>query len=140
MDSSILIKEVNSKKELNEFVCFPFKLYKNHPFWVGPIINEELEVLDKQLNPVFKNAISRYFLAYKNDRIVGRIAAIINWIEVKEVKKSKIRFGWFDVEDDLNITRQLLDKVIEFGKENNLNHVEGPVGFSNMDKAGILID
>ena len=97
MDSSILIKEVNSKKELNEFVCFPFKLYKNHPFWVGPIINEELEVLDKQLNPVFKNAISRYFLAYKNDRIVGRIAAIINWIEVKEVKKSKIRFGWFDV-------------------------------------------
>ena len=140
MDSSILIKEVNSKKELNEFVSFPFKLYKNHPFWVGPIINEELEVLDKQLNPVFKNAISRYFLAYKNDRIVGRIAAIINWIEVKEVKKSKIRFGWFDVEDDLNITRQLLDKVIEFGKENNLNHVEGPVGFSNMDKAGMLIE
>lgn len=139
MDSTILIKEVSSKKELHEFVCFPFKLYKNHPFWVGPIINEELEVLDKGLNPVFKNAVSRYFLAYKNDRIVGRIAAIINWIEVKKVKKSKIRFGWFDVEDDLNITRQLLDKVIEFGKENDLDHIEGPVGFSNMDKAGMLI-
>ena len=111
MDSSILVKEVSSKNELYDFVSFPFKLYKKHPFWVGPIISEELEVLDKKINPVFKNAVSRYYLAFKNGKIVGRIAAIINWIEVKEVKKQKIRFGWFDVIDDINVTKHLLDKL-----------------------------
>ena len=140
MDSSILVKEVSSKNELYDFVSFPFKLYQKHPFWVGPIISEELKVLDKKINPVFKNAVSRYYLAFKNGKIVGRIAAIINWTEVNEVKKSKIRFGWFDVIDDIEVTKNLLDKVIEYGKENNLNIIEGPVGFSNMDKAGMLIE
>ncbi len=140
MDSAITIKEVLSKRDLKKFICFPFELYKNHPYWVGPIINEEFETLDKVNNPVFNNAIAHYFLAYKNKKIVGRIAAIINWIEIKEVKKSKIRFGWFDVVDDINVTEQLLKKVILIGKQNKLDHIEGPVGFSNMDKAGLLIE
>tara|TARA_B100000780_G_scaffold121412_1_gene85070 strand:+ start:9845 stop:10981 length:1137 start_codon:yes stop_codon:yes gene_type:complete len=139
MDSSISIKEVVSEEELKSFVHFPFKLYKDHPFWVGPIIKEELETLNKKKNPVFKNAISHYFLAYKEGRIVGRIAAIINWIEVKEIKKSKIRFGWFDVIDDMNVSKKLLEKVVSIGKKYSLNHIEGPVGFSNMDKAGLLV-
>lgn len=140
MVSTISIKEVTSEQDLKSFVSFPFELYKNHPYWVGPIINEELDVLDKKKNPVFKNAISHYFLAYKNGKIVGRIAAIINWIEVNDVKKSKVRFGWFDVIDDINVTKKLLDEVLKIGKKNNLNHIEGPVGFSNMDKAGMLVE
>jgi hypothetical protein len=140
MVSTISIKEVNSEQDLKSFVNFPFELYKNHPYWVGPIINEELDVLDKENNPVFKNAISHYFLAYKNEKIVGRIAAIINWIEVNDVKKSKVRFGWFDVVDDIKVTEKLLDEVLKIGKKNNLNHIEGPVGFSNMDKAGLLVE
>jgi len=140
MDSSIIIKEVVSKKDLKDFVHFPFKLYKNHPYWVGPIIKEELEILNRKRNPVFQNAIAHYFLAYKNGKIVGRIAAILNWIEVREIKKSKIRFGWFDVIDDLNVTRRLLEKVVIIGKKHKLDHIEGPVGFSNMDKAGILVE
>ena len=139
MNSSIIIKEVISEEDLKDFVQFPFSLYKDHPYWVGPIINEELETLNKKKNPVFQNAIANYFLAYKNGLIVGRIAVIINWIEVNEIKKSKVRFGWFDFIDDLNVSKKLLEKVVLIGKKNNLKHIEGPVGFSNMDKAGILI-
>ena len=140
MDLSIIIKEVDSKRDLKDFISFPFELYKNHPYWVGPIISEEYKTLNKADNPVFNNAIAHYFLAYKNKKIVGRIAAIINWIEVKEVKKSKIRFGWFDVIDDIDVTEQLLKKVVLIGKKYKLDHIEGPVGFSNMDKAGLLTE
>jgi len=140
MDSSISIKEVVSKEDLKDFVHFPFKLYKSHPYWVGPIINEELETLNRKINPVFQNANAYYFLAFKNGKIVGRIAVIINWIEVRELKKSKIRFGWFDVIDDINVTKKLLEKVVLIGREHKLNHIEGPVGFSNMDKAGMLVE
>ena len=138
MDSKVSIKEVISDKDLNDFVCFPFHLYKNHPYWVGPIINEELETLNKNKNPVFKNADANYYLAYQNKKIVGRIAVIINWIEVNEVNKSKVRFGWFDFIDNIEVSKKLLEQVVIIGKKNNLKQIEGPVGFSNMDKAGIL--
>ncbi|AXT50023.1 GTP cyclohydrolase [Aquimarina sp. BL5] len=135
----ITIKEITSKADLTIFVKFPFELYKDSPYYVPSIIKEELDVMNPKKNPVFKNAVAKYFLAYRNDKIVGRIAAIINWIEVKEQQKSKVRFGWFDVIDDIEVTKALLAKVAEFGKQHSLEYMEGPVGFSNMDKAGILI-
>ena len=139
MSSEINIKEIESKEDLKKFVMFPFDLYKDSKYWVAPIIKEELEVLGKEINPVFKNADANYFLAYINGKIVGRIAALINWIEVNEIKRKKVRFGWFDFVDDKNVSKALLEKVIEIGKKNNLELIEGPVGFSNMDKAGMLI-
>ena len=138
-DSNITIKEVISSDELKKFVMFPHTLYKDSKYWVAPIIKEELEVLNKETNPVFNNAIAHYFLAYIDGEIVGRIAALINWIEVKDLKKKKVRFGWFDFIDDQNVSKALLEKVIEIGKKNKLEFIEGPVGFSNMDKAGMLI-
>jgi len=138
-DSNITIKEVISSDELKKFVMFPHTLYKDSKYWVAPIIKEELEVLNKETNPVFNNAIAHYFLAYINGEIVGRIAALINWIEVKDLRKKKVRFGWFDFIDDQNVSKALLEKVIEIGKKNKLEFIEGPVGFSNMDKAGMLI-
>ena len=128
-----------SSDELKKFVMFPHTLYKDSKYWVAPIIKEELEVLNKEANPVFNNAVAHYFLAYIDGEIVGRIAALINWIEVKDLKKKKVRFGWFDFIDDQNVSKALLEKVIEIGKKNNLEFIEGPVGFSNMDKAGMLI-
>jgi len=136
--SEIVIREIEGRDQLTAFVKFPFELYKNNPFWVPPIIKEELEMLDKKVNPVFQNAIAHYFLAYKGDQIVGRIAAFINWIEIKELKKSKVRFGWFDVIDDLEVTKKLLKAVVEVGKKHQMKSIEGPMGFSNMDKAGML--
>ena len=134
----ITIKEAITKKELKAFVKFPFSLYKNSNFWVPPIISEELQTFDKNINPVFQNADGRFFLAYENGKIVGRIGALINWIEVKDQGIKKMRFGWFDVVDNQEITNALLDKVNEIGKENNLEFIEGPIGFSNLDKVGVV--
>ncbi|MDT0554316.1 GTP cyclohydrolase [Urechidicola vernalis] len=136
----ILIKEVSSKKEMKAFVKFPFSLYKNHPYWVPPIINDELASLDKNINPVFKHAEVKFLLAYKSGKIVGRVAAIINWTEVNTQKISKMRFGWYDIIDDIEVSKALLNRVHEIGKNNNLEFVEGPVGFSNLDKVGVLIE
>lgn len=136
----IEIKEIFSKKEMKEFVKFPFELYKNNKNWVPPIIQEELDSFDKTKNPVFQTADTHFYLAYKNNKIVGRVVAIINWDEVKILGKKKVRFGWFDVIDDVEVTRMLLEKVIEFGKANNLENIEGPMGFSNLDKVGCLIE
>jgi GNAT superfamily N-acetyltransferase len=136
----ITIKEVRSKKELKKFVTFPFDLYKDSPYWVPPIINDELESFDPTKNPVFKDAEAHFFLAYKDEKIVGRIAAIINWLEVKQQGISKMRFGWFDFIDDLAVSEALMEKVKEIGKANALAYMEGPVGFSNLDKVGVLVE
>ena len=134
----ITIQEVTTNKQLLQFVKFPFKLYKECPYWVPPLTKDELETLDKTKNPVFKNADASYFLAYKKGSIVGRIAVILNHLEINEIGKKKVRFGWLDMIDDINVTKALLDKAYEIGAKQNLAYIEGPVGFSNMEKAGIL--
>ncbi|MFS4469192.1 GTP cyclohydrolase [Maribacter sp. 2210JD10-5] len=136
----IAIKEANTSKELKQFVTFPFSLYKDSKYWVPPIIKDELETFDKSKNPVFKDAEAWFFLAYKNNEIVGRVAAIINWLEVKEQGIAKMRFGWFDFVDDTAVSEALLQKVSEIGAKNNLEFMEGPVGFSNLDKVGVLVE
>ena len=136
----IEITKVTNHKQLKQFVTFPFRLYKDCKYWVPPLIKDELETLDKTKNPVFKNAEATYYLAYKKGEIVGRIAVIVNHLEVNEIGKKKVRFGWFDVIDDVAVTKALLEKVFEKGKELQLEYAEGPVGFSNMEKAGILVE
>nr|WP_298998560.1 GNAT family N-acetyltransferase [uncultured Allomuricauda sp.] len=136
----ITIQKVENKADLKRFVKFPFSLYKNSPYWVPPIINDEMESFNPDKNPVFKNAEATFFLAFEGKKLVGRVAAIINWLEVKEQKLLKMRFGWFDFVDDLEVSKALLDKVASIGKEHNLDYMEGPVGFSNLDKVGVLID
>ncbi len=131
----IVVKKVETLKDFRDFVNFPFDLYKNSKYWVPPISKEELNTMDKSKNPVFKNAEAEFFLAHKENKIVGRIAAIVNWVEVKEQKKNKLRFGWYDVIDDIEVSKKLMDEVIRFGKQRQLSFIEGPVGFSNMDKA-----
>src|SRR5690606_64120 len=135
----ITIKEVKNKKDLKAFVKFPFRLYKKSPYWVPPLIDEEMESFDPDKNPAYKNGEAQLYLAYKDGVIAGRIAVIINHLEVDEMQKRKIRFGWFDVIDDVEVTAALLKKAEEKGKELQLEYIEGPVGFSNMDKAGMLV-
>lgn len=134
----ITIKKVNSNKEYKDFVKFPNVLYKDNKNYVPAIIKEELSAIMPNENPVYNNAEASFFLAYKNKKIVGRVAAIANWLEIKEQGKQKVRFGWFDVIDDIEVTKLLIETVIEYGKERKLTSIEGPVGFSNMDKAGLL--
>jgi len=136
----VTVKEATNKADLKKFVKFPFHLYKNSPYWVPPIINDELETFDRSKNPVFKNADAWFFLAYKDGEIVGRVAAMINWIEVKEQKLPKMRFGWFDFIDDMEVSSALLENVASIAKKHQLAFMEGPVGFSNLDKVGVLTE
>ena len=136
----IQLEEIKSMKEMKQFVLFPFSIYKNNKYWVPPIIKDEIATFDKTKNPVFEQASARFFIAKKGNTIVGRIAAIINTYEVNQQNLKKMRFGWFDVVDDIEVTKTLLNKIEEIAKENNLDFIEGPVGFNNLDKTGILID
>ena len=139
MDNSLKIVEITSISDYKKFVNFQFKLYYDNPFWVPPIVNEEIDTINPNKNPVYNNSIAKFFLAYKNGKIVGRIAAIINWLEVKKINKKKVRFGWFDFIDDLSVSKALLNTVEAFGKQKGLKTIEGPMGFSNLDKSGMLI-
>jgi GNAT superfamily N-acetyltransferase len=134
----IEIKEVTTSAGMKDFVKFPFSIYKGSPYWVPPIIADELENFDKTKNPVFEHAEARYFLAYEAGKIVGRVAALLNWQEINVQGVKKIRFGWWDVIDNVEVTRLLLDKVAEIGREKSLEYMEGPMGFSNLDKVGVL--
>jgi GNAT superfamily N-acetyltransferase len=136
----ITIKEVTTKKLLKDYVTFPFSIYKNHPYWVPPLIQEEIDSFDKTKNPAFETAEAQLYLAYRDNKIVGRIAAIINWNEVNDQGKRKVRFGWWDVIDDIEVTKALLEKVYELGRKNGLEYAEGPIGFSNLDKVGVLTE
>ncbi len=136
----ILIKEAITPKDIKKFVTFPFSLYKDNAYWVPPIIKDEMETFDKSKNPVFKDADAQFFLAYKDNKIVGRVAAIINHLEINQQNVKKMRFGWFDFIDDETVSKALLEKVAEIGSKNNLEYMEGPVGFSNLDKVGVLVE
>lgn len=136
----ITIKEVKTKQDFKDFVKFSFELYKNNPNWIPPLIQDELTAFDKDKNPAFASAEAHFYLAYKNNKIVGKVAAIINWDEVNQLYKKKVRFGWFDVIDDVEVTKALLAKVEEFGRTHHMENMEGPLGFSNLDKVGVLTE
>jgi hypothetical protein len=136
----IKIQEISTKKELKQFVKFPFSLYKGNKYWVPPIISEEVESFDKLKNPVFEHADARFFLALKEGKVVGRVAAIVNKLEIEVQKVPRMRFGWIDFIDDLEVSKALLNKVREIGIQENLDFMEGPLGFSNLDKVGVLTE
>ena len=136
----VTIEEARTKRQLKTFVKFPFSLYKGSPYWVPPIVSEELATFNKDVNPAFIDADVKFFLAYKDGKLAGRIAAIINWIEVEHQKIRKMRFGWFDFIDDLEVSQALLERIVAIGQENHLEFMEGPVGFSNLDKVGVLTE
>ncbi len=136
----IELKEITTQKEMKQFVTFPFSLYRNNKYWVPPIIKDEVANFDKSKNPVFEHADASFFIALKDNKIVGRIVAIINTYEVEKQGVKKMRFGWFDAIDDLEVSKILINKVKEIAKQNNLDFIEGPIGFNNLDKTGVLID
>jgi len=139
MNAKITIQELRTRSELKDFVTFAIDLYKGNTYYVPPIIESELDTLDPAVNPIFKDAEARYFVALQGGKIVGRIAALINHIEISQLGKKRMRFGWFDAIDQTEVSQALLDQVIAIGKEKKMDTVEGPMGFSNLDKAGLLI-
>ncbi|WP_128331404.1 GNAT family N-acetyltransferase [Apibacter sp. HY039] len=136
--NSIEVREVITSSDLKKFIKFPNNLYKNNPYYVPALISEEMAIFDENTNPVFEFSICKKYLAYKSGNIVGRIAVIINKKEVTDLGIKKVRFGWFDVIDDIEVTKSLLAKAYDMANENQFRRIEGPVGFTNLDKAGLL--
>ncbi|WP_209389156.1 GNAT family N-acetyltransferase [Chryseobacterium sp. RR2-3-20] len=136
--SEISIFEVKTQDDLNHFVKFPMDLYKNNPFFVPSFVNDEKNIWNSDENPALSYSEAKKFLAKKNGQIVGRIAVIINHKEEKELGIRKVRFGWIDFIDDLEVSKALINAAVDFAKENQINMIEGPMGFTNLDKAGML--
>ncbi len=136
--SEIKIELVTTEKQLLDFIKFPMILYKNNQNYVPPLIKDEKNTWNAKENPALAYSEAKQFLAYKNNEIVGRIAVMVNHKEAKELGIEKVRFGWLDFIDDEAVSKALIDEAIKFAEEKNIKKIEGPMGFTNLDKAGML--
>ena len=136
--SNIKVKQVLNSSDLELFIKFPMELYKGNPYYVPPLINEEKSIWMKEENPALQYSEAAQFLAYKGENIVGRIAVMINHKEEKELGIRKVRFGWLDFIDDIEVSKALINTAIEYAKSKGISKIEGPMGFTNLDKAGML--
>lgn len=136
----VTIKTVESAKELREFVKFPLHLYKDCPYYVPNLYLDELTALNPEKNPMGKYSKSRKFLAYKDGKIVGRVMAIINEIANRDWNHAEVRFGWIDFIDDKEVSKALIEAVIAFGKEYGMTQISGPLGFTDFDNEGCVIE
>ena len=134
------IVRVQTKRQMDEFIRFPFELYKDCPYWVPPLISDEKFTLDKNKNPAFEYCEAEYWLAYKDGKLAGRIAGIVNHSFIKKWGLPYARFGWIDFIDDPEVSKALFDTVENWAKEKGLNGVHGPLGFCDLDKEGMLVE
>jgi GNAT superfamily N-acetyltransferase len=139
-ENQVTIKEVENNKELRAFVNFPFSLYKGSPNWVPALRSDDLNTFRSDRNPAFEFCKSRYWLAYKQGKIVGRVAGIINQRHIDKWGQKYVRFGWIDFIDDMDVSAALLKKVEDWALENELEAVHGPLGFTDMDREGMLVE
>ena len=137
---AIIIKKVSSKKELKTFIRVNYELYKGNPYSVPDLYDDMLGTFSPKRNAAFEFCEANYFLAYNNNKVVGRVAAIINKRANETWNKKEVRFGWIDFIDDIEVSEALLDTVARWGKERGMEAMVGPLGFTDMDAEGMLIE
>ena len=137
--SLIEIKKVESKKDLKTFIDFHYDLYEGNEYDVPNLFSDEMNTLSKDKNAAFEFCEAEYFLAYKDGKLAGRVAAIINHKANNKWGKKSVRFGWIDFIDDREVSKALLDAVEKYGKEKGMEDVVGPLGFTDMDPEGMLV-
>ncbi len=139
---AIELIEINPliRSELKQFIQYPFDLYKNHPYWVPPLWTDEYDMFSPVHNPALRHCQLKLYLAKEHNQIVGRICGIINQRENQLYQKSKARFGWYDVADQQEASNALLSALETWAKEAGMQEIEGPMSFTNLDKAGLLIE
>lgn len=136
----IIIKKVSSKKELKTFIRFNYELYKGNPYSVPDLYDDMLNTFSSKKNAAFEFCEAEYFLAYKDNKVVGRVAAIINNRANQTWDKKEVRFGWIDFIDDEEVSSALLKAVEDWGKQKGMDTITGPLGFTDMDAEGMLIE
>lgn len=137
----IEIKEIPlTPRELKKFTQFQIDMYRDNPYYVPPLVMDDVSTLDPKKNPAFDTCECRCFMAYRNGRPVGRVAAIINNLVNEKSGSKDIRFGFIDFTDEIDVSRALLGKVEEWGREKGLTRIIGPLGFTDLDHEGMLVE
>jgi hypothetical protein len=137
---SITISVVTSRAELKRFIRFPEVLYRGNPYWVPPLIRDEIETLTPGRNPAFDNAEACCYLARRDGRIVGRVAAILNHAANTKYGTRNLRFSWFDAIDDFDVASALFGAVEEYGRQKGMSTLTGPHSFTDLDPEGVLVE
>jgi len=137
--ASVEIKKVSSKHDLKTFIEFHYELYKGNQYDAPNLYSDELHTLSKETNAAFEFCEAEYYLAYKDGRLVGRVAAIINHRYNEQWQRKAVRFGWIDLVNDADVMRALLGAVENYGREKGMTEIIGPLGFTDMDPEGMLI-
>ncbi len=136
--SSVEIKKVENKKDLKKFIEFHYDLYMDCPYDVPNLYSDEVNTLSKDKNAAFDFCEAEYYLAYKEGKLVGRVAAIVNYKANEKWQRNDVRFGWIDMIDDIEVTKALLDAVADYGRRKKMDNIVGPLGFTDMDPEGML--
>ena len=137
-DGNISVVPVKTGRDLRRFAKFNLQLYKNSPYSVPDLIIDTVNSFKPSKNAAFEFCDAQPFLAYMDGRIVGRVAAIVNYKANQAWNVKTVRFGWIDFIDDIKVTAALLDSVAEWGKERGMDRIEGPFGFTDFDPEGML--
>lgn len=138
--SNIEIRKMEGKSGIKQFIDFRIDLYKDSKYDVPFLYMDEMDTLNPAKNNSFKFCEAEYFMAFRDGKPVGRVAAIINRLANETWNHKNVRFGWFDFIDDFEVSKALLDKVSEWGRERGMTHIVGPLGFTDMDREGMLVE
>jgi len=138
--SNISIKRVTNRKELEQFVQFYYDLYRGNDCAVPFLYSDEMDTLRKDKNPSFECCDAEYFMAFKDGKMVGRVAGIINRRANERWDRKLVRFGWFDFVDDTEVSEALLKAVEDWGRGQGMTEIAGPLGFIDTDREGMLVD
>jgi GNAT superfamily N-acetyltransferase len=136
----IEIRKVITRRDLLRFIDFPYRLYKGNPYWCPQVRMDEFRTLDRKKNLAFEYCEAEYWLAYRNGKIVGRVAGILNPRANKRWNEDLVRFGWIDFIDDPEVSRKLISTVEDWGRSKGMAGIHGPLGFTDMDNEGMLIE
>ncbi len=137
---AIEIRKIDTKGGLKKFVKWGIDLYKGNECFVPPLVMDDVNTLDPHNNPAFDFCESIYFMAYDDGKPVGRIAGIINNVVNEKTGKKTLRFGWVDFIDDTRVSEALFRAVEVWGRSKGLEEIVGPLGFSDMDPEGMLVE
>ena len=137
---AIEIRKVTNNQELKQFIRFYYDLYRGNKYAVPFLFFDEMNTLRSDKNPSFECCDAEYFMAFRDGKMVGRVAAIINRRANERWNRKEVRFGWFDFVDDLEVSSALLKAVEDWGKAKGMDEIAGPLGFTDMDREGMLIE
>lgn len=140
MKNAIDIRRMEGLKGLKEFVQFRYDMYRDCPWAVPFLYSEEINTLSSDKNAAFECCEADYFMAYRDGKPVGRVAAIINHRANERWQRKQVRFGWLDFVDDMEVSKALMECVERWGRERGMTEMVGPLGFTDMDREGLLIE